>query len=54
MIERQQGLLFCEQKRSKKNFAPLDRAGFTARGPVSKSFLVLFFKKAPVPSNKTP
>jgi len=40
-----QALLFCEQKRSKKNFAPLDRAGFTARGPHSESFLLLFFKK---------
>jgi hypothetical protein len=44
-----EGLLFCEQKRSKKNFARLDRAGFTASGPMSKSFLLLFFKKEALP-----
>jgi hypothetical protein len=42
---RKEELLFCEQKRSKKNFASLDRAGVTARGPTSESFLLLFFKK---------
>jgi hypothetical protein len=31
--------------KGKKNFAKLDRAAFTTRGPVSKSFLLLFFKK---------
>jgi hypothetical protein len=42
---RKEALLFFEKKRSKKNFATLDRAGFTATGPFSKSFLLLFFKK---------
>jgi hypothetical protein len=33
------------KKEAKKTLFTLDRAGFTARGPVSKSFLLLFFKK---------
>jgi hypothetical protein len=36
--ECRQALLFCEQKRSKKNFAPFDRAGGTASGFVETLF----------------
>jgi hypothetical protein len=31
-LEGGKNLLFCEQKRSKKNFVNLDHAGFTASG----------------------
>ncbi len=34
-----------EQKRSKNNFATLDRACVTATGPGSNRFLLLSFKK---------
>jgi hypothetical protein len=38
-------LLFCEQKRSKKNFCNLDRAGQTALGPKLIKVLCFFFSK---------
>jgi hypothetical protein len=41
-----QGLLFCEQKRSKKNFINLDRAGENPVAQINKSFLVTFFQKS--------
>jgi hypothetical protein len=37
--------MFFFEKKNQKTFAPLDRAGGNATGPVSKSFLLLFFKK---------
>ncbi|MDX5930736.1 hypothetical protein [Acidiphilium acidophilum] len=44
------GLLFCEQKRSKKNFVNLDGVGEAAANQTNKSFLLLFFKKEVLPS----
>jgi hypothetical protein len=38
-------LLFVNKKKQ-KNFVKLDRAGFSATGPVSKKFLRRFFQKA--------
>jgi hypothetical protein len=40
-----QDLLFCEQKRSKKNFALRALATPVATPPRTESFLLLFFKK---------
>jgi len=45
-IASQQALLFCEQKSSKKNFMNLVLWRFQHRAKRTKSFLVLFFKKA--------
>jgi hypothetical protein len=42
---RKEELLFCEQKRSKKNFAPLARAGGAPGGPLAKVFCFFFSKK---------
>jgi hypothetical protein len=36
---------FFFEKKNRKTFATLDRPGETTRGPASKSFLLLFFKK---------
>jgi hypothetical protein len=47
-----EALLFCEQKRSKKNFANLNRAGETFRGPDKQKFFGYFFQKS-VPSGLT-
>jgi hypothetical protein len=45
-IERKKALLFCEQKRSKKNFDSPRASATPAPTPaVTKSFLLLFFKK---------
>jgi hypothetical protein len=41
-----QDLLFCEQKRSKKNFIKLDRAREKPVAQINKSFLVTFFQKS--------
>jgi hypothetical protein len=38
-------LLFCEQKRSKKNFVNLDRAGAGAWGLEEQKFFGYFFSK---------
>jgi hypothetical protein len=46
---RQEGLLFCEQKRSKKTLLIWARAGETAHAPGSESFLLLFYKKEAFP-----
>jgi hypothetical protein len=43
--ESKQALLFCEQKRSKKNFDNLDRAGEKATGPEEQKFFGYFFSK---------
>jgi hypothetical protein len=40
-----EGLLFCEQKRSKKNFGPAGCGKGGANARKSESFLLLFFKK---------
>jgi hypothetical protein len=48
-VKGRQGLLFCEQKRSKKNFIHLDCAGETAGDQIRESFLLLFFKKEVLP-----
>jgi hypothetical protein len=37
------------KKEAKKTLTPLARAGSNARGPFSKSFLLLFFKKEALP-----
>jgi hypothetical protein len=44
-IKGRKGLLFCEQKRSKKNFDSFGLCRFNARAPNRKSFLLLFSKK---------
>jgi len=47
-----QNLLFCEQKRSKKNFVSLDHSGVTGWCPQEQKFFAkLFFKKACFLSN---
>jgi hypothetical protein len=38
-------LLFCEQKRSKKNFVNLVHIGVSGDASESESFLLLFYKK---------
>jgi hypothetical protein len=49
MLARKEALLFVNKKKQ-KNFFNLDRAGETTQAQRSKSFLVLFFKKEPLPS----
>jgi hypothetical protein len=44
-LGRKEALLFCEQKRSKKNFCPAGCGVGRANSRRSKSFLLLFFKK---------
>jgi hypothetical protein len=39
-------LLFCEQKRSKKNFAALGLYWFRRHDTNERSFLLLFFQKS--------
>jgi GR25 family glycosyltransferase involved in LPS biosynthesis len=47
LVERKKALLFCEQKRSKKNFDFFDTttAGISQARSGAKVFLVLFFQK---------
>jgi hypothetical protein len=48
-LQEGKGLLFCEQKRSKKTLVVWGCAGETARASDSESFLLLFFKKEALP-----
>ncbi len=47
--DRKKALLFCEQKRSKKNFLHCGPWHLRASAPRTKSFLLLFFKKEALP-----
>jgi hypothetical protein len=44
-VTRKQALLFCEQKRSKKNFALAGCGAFRANAPRSGRFFASFFSK---------
>jgi hypothetical protein len=45
MAGRKGSLLFCEQKRSKKNFCNLARAGETFGGLANQKFFAAFFQE---------